>query len=311
MKITERGPYDPRIESEGLTPTKSTIPVPDGLQGKLLYTTGSVRVLHLDTGDCFHFKGIAGMMNPCWHPDGIWFSCGQGNIYLVNTQTGQFINATPNRLHNIHARWSPDGTKLVFDRSSGFSFANDRSINGLCIMDANSLEIIRIPIDNFLATYHPTWSPDGQQIVFAGTVERYPQLYMIDTNCIDTGKCEPVQITNSPQGQCQYPRWSPDGKQIVFQTNQDNLKWAIYLMNADGSNPKRISFNPEQLADVSPCWSPDGQWIVFAREEKDMTGRRQQTRNIFIMRPDGSDITRITTDGAAQPDWWMEMTPSD
>ena len=37
------------------------------------------------------------------------------------------------------------------------------------------------------------------------------------------------------------PNWSPDGKRIAFQVKVDGVNQEIYVMNADGSNPVRVT----------------------------------------------------------------------
>jgi len=69
-----------------------------------------------------------------------------------------------------------------------------------------------------------------------------------------------------------YPRWSWDGKQIVYISNKDNPEYDIlnvyqqekgqgfiYIMDADGSNQKRITKGTQ------PCLSPDGRRLAFVR----------------------------------------------
>ena len=60
-----------------------------------------------------------------------------------------------------------------------------------------------------------------------------------------------------------HPMWSPDGKRIAFTSNRDGNP-EIYLMNADGSRPRRITNHPER--DDHPGWHPDSKRIVFIGE---------------------------------------------
>jgi len=87
-----------------------------------------------------------------------------------------------------------------------------------------------------------------------------------------------------------YPQVSPDGQQVVFQSNRSGSN-QIWIMQSDGSGLTRITDVIEQASGQgaeTPAWSPDGRWIAFAvYVEKD-------NNDVFIMRPDGSEQTRLT-----------------
>jgi TolB protein len=57
-----------------------------------------------------------------------------------------------------------------------------------------------------------------------------------------------------------WPAWSPDGKQVAFTTNRDG-NYEIYVMNADGSDPRNLTRHRGQ--DNFPAWSPDGKRVAF------------------------------------------------
>jgi Tol biopolymer transport system component len=59
----------------------------------------------------------------------------------------------------------------------------------------------------------------------------------------------------------------------------------IYVMNADGSNSRRIS--KEKTEDSNPAWAPDGAAIAYVAEGE--AGHRA----IYIMAADGSDAHRL------------------
>ena len=94
----------------------------------------------------------------------------------------------------------------------------------------------------------------------------------------------------------QYPK----GK-IAFQSNRDG-NFEIYVMNADGSNPVRLTNN--LAVDGSPAWSPDGTKVAF-------TSNRDGNFEIYVMNADGSNPVNLTNSPLAMnrnPAWSPDGT---
>ena len=83
---------------------------------------------------------------------------------------------------------------------------------------------------------------------------------------------------------------------IAFVSTRDAGNPEIYVMNADGTGPTRLTNNP--VVDQQPSWSPDGQRIAF-------TSQRDGNPEIYVMNADGSGPTRLTINAAADsaPNW--------
>ncbi len=83
------------------------------------------------------------------------------------------------------------------------------------------------------------------------------------------------------------------GGRIVFASKRDE-NYDIYVMNADGSDQRRLTYHPAE--DTDPSWSPDGTRIAF-------TSYRSGHFEIYVMNADGSNMRRLTHGGGWGPSW--------
>lgn len=109
----------------------------------------------------------------------------------------------------------------------------------------------------------PSWSPDGQAIVFtspcAAPASKYPgsSLYIWHRD----GKITP--IPPSPEGDYD-PAWSPDGKRIAFTSLRDGHP-QIYTFNVLDQSFTNLSNGV--FPDHEPAWNPAGSLIAFIRTQ--------------------------------------------
>lgn len=96
---------------------------------------------------------------------------------------------------------------------------------------------------------------------FKGTIsyaakgsDGYSHVYLLNSSGVIT------PLTSGAHND-ETPEWSADGSKIVFQRS-DSSGIAVYVMNADGSNLKRLSPTPGK--DMLPGFSPDGTKIIFS-----------------------------------------------
>jgi Tol biopolymer transport system component len=103
----------------------------------------------------------------------------------------------------------------------------------------------------------------------------------------------PVPPTATPL----VPLTGSGGGVIAF-TSERNDEGDIYVMNADGSDQRRLTDNPAY--DAWPTWSPDGSQIAFC-------STRSGNPDIYVMNVDGSNVRQLTHHTAN--DIWPEWSP--
>jgi dipeptidyl aminopeptidase/acylaminoacyl peptidase len=120
------------------------------------------------------------------------------------------------------------------------------------IWTSNSQRLITCKPEPLFA---PRWSPDGKWILYSMAIGGNTDIYKISS----AGGGTPVRLTDAPAS-TSAASFSPDGTKIVFESDRSGSQ-QVYVMNADGSNQKRISFFGGRAA--TPEWSPRGDQIAF------------------------------------------------
>ena len=108
---------------------------------------------------------------------------------------------------------------------------------------------------------HPSFSPDGTQIVFTSTRadKNDWDIYVMDVNGTNVRRL----TVNSP-GLDTEPVFSPDGSLIVFCSARSG-DLGLWSMRADGTNQQLLV--DSSIAEVEPAWRPDGNQILFTRSK--------------------------------------------
>jgi len=114
-------------------------------------------------------------------------------------------------------------------------------------------------------------SPDGKYLSILDVNTGNLALYEVAT-----GKKRLLTKNGSwdePNQFAEHSRWSPDGKQIVYDWfDEDNPGWIdLYIVDLQGSEPRKLWSNPEMEWVQCHDWSPDGNMILACFAKKDHT----------------------------------------
>jgi TolB protein len=219
----------------------------------------------------------------------------------------QLTHVGPNYLDS-DPDWAPDGSRLVFGRCKPGGRCTVWSVKA----DGNDPRMLSRACTRFGPNcpedHGASYSPDGHSLAFVRfTVAGTSTIMISDANL---HHARPVFSFGRDKGapSINPPFWSPDGKQLVFSLcNCNGSRYkpvsglAMFVINADGSGLRRLTpwslhagtAGSEGGSDRID-WSPDGTRILFRTVDVESDDPGPSTGNVYTIRPDGSDVRRIT-----------------
>lgn len=188
--------------------------------------------------------------------------------------------------------------RLAFERKE-----NDNS--DVYVMNPDGSDLTRLTDDaGWDGT--PAWSPDGTQIAFASERLGSPVIMLMNADGSDQRALTEATYASL------MPAWSPDGQQIAFASTriydveqqggrqEVDAGFEIWVMNADGSDLRRITGNPEDQS-LYPAWSPDGKQLAFMEVTDEV--------HIMVQEPAERAPATSLTDAVEGRPWTPDWSP--
>jgi len=214
-------------------------------------------------------------------------SRGAWEIMMYSVELNRLVSFPRFGGTNLSPAWSPDGTRLAFSSSrsgdpelyvgdaSGANLKRITSYKGpdvsptwngktgaqiawvsgrsglpqIYTAEADGTNAQRVTDEGYAVS--PTWSPNGQFLVFSWIRHYGPGAPGAqDIYIMDIASKQWVQLTHDG-GRNDFPCWSPDGRHIIFQSSRSGTE-QIWTMLADGTNQKQLTFAGKN---TQPNWS--------------------------------------------------------
>jgi Tol biopolymer transport system component/DNA-binding winged helix-turn-helix (wHTH) protein len=202
---------------------------------------------------------------PAFSPDGnqiafVWGGEQEGNsdIYVRLVDGGNWVRLTSHAGDDVNPAWSPDGRTIAFYRSTN----DGDSIYLIPSLGGAERKLTDLWANRFGFGMHTWlhWSPNGKWLVISDkpSANEPFSLYLISPENGDKHR-----LTTPPSsviGDCS-PAFSPDGKWLAFVRVISAVVGEVYLVPADGGQPRQLTFSNEGISNLT--WTPDGREIVF------------------------------------------------
>jgi Tol biopolymer transport system component len=225
------------------------------------------------------------------------FGCRRASVHIVNDDGSNDRELIPGPSSHVLAA-SQDGSMVIVSIQE----ADDDHVY-LIDVDAST----RRPLDTRCQAacqrdFEFSFSADGSRLAFMRTRSGKPgpsgEDLVVATMDVASGTVVELESSHDFWGR---PGLSPDGARVAF---------GNHVVDVDGSNLQQIApadlFTDEQFGGFSPGiavpqWSPDGSLIAFTSSNDTFPTnppeRNSQRRmDIWVVRPDGTDLQRLTTD---------------
>ena len=203
-------------------------------------------------------------VNPAFSPDGksIAFDAawvGTHRIWIADKlgqNAQQLTSDTSEEFRHVRPRWSPDGTRIVFQNVEGTKF-------NVRVVDVSQRKLQWVTNDLF-NNLNPVWSQSGKFIYFSSDRGGGYNVWRVRFSSNGVAASSPQQITTGA-GQDVELAMSADGKKLALSILKQNADvWRLPVSPESG----KASGEPEEVItttreDSRASWSPDGTKIVF------------------------------------------------
>lgn len=243
---------------------------------------------------------------PVWSPDGsqiAYVAPGGGSngldIWIMDADGSSQVNLTQKAGDEFGPAWMPDGSLIAFTHH--LRDVGSTPIYALTWIKPDGTDRSRLSTD--FVEWDPTFSPDGQYMLYVISASSHDYLYF--RSAVDgftTPRGFDLRALFGEFGQVSDPAWAPMGDQFAY-TRHDGSRETVVLVTYGAMLPNGMT-QPKEYPltdsgkDTDPAWSPDVHWLAF-------TSTRDGNPEIYLMPTTGRPQINLTESGGVDrsPDW--------
>jgi len=187
---------------------------------------------------------------PVFSPDGSKIAFvsdrdGKPGLYVM-APDGSDVQRVGTFVATLESRpsWAPDGTRIAFAGT-----AKGKGKSDILVADLTSGKTRKIGASP-KNEIEPAWSPDGKHILFFRGVT----VWVMKAKGTGAHKLIKYDEKGDVLVDAAYQAdWSPDGTGVVYVANRPDGS-SLFIVDADGSNPLRLTPGESGRSDEAPSW---------------------------------------------------------
>jgi Tol biopolymer transport system component len=148
----------------------------------------------------------------------------------------------------------------------------------------------------------PTWSPDGQYLIFVSPCGGMDEvLYQARLHMVHADGSGLEPIPSSQPGDFE-PAWSPDGTRVAF-TSVRSGATELYVLHLGDESVVQLTNGSSDLQSRQAAWSPDGRQIAYTVK------RFGTVFQVWLMDANGGNQRQLVRSGIRFSDYLPSWTP--
>jgi TolB protein len=209
-------------------------------------------------------------IHPAWMPNGRGLAYSvlgsdRQSIYVTDLVTGaqRNISSAPSGTQDYSPAVSPDGRSIMFARMTGTG-------TDLFSMPVSGGSLTRITVGRGTGNISPSFSPNGDRIVFTSDRVGNPEVYIADADGTN-----PEPLTSPTYGEKSHRaegKWSPNGQFVAYMSRMSDVN-QVMMLSLRTMTPKQITSDGRN---EQPSWAPDSRHLV-------VTSNRSGSRQLWVV----------------------------